>query len=70
MLMHLGLLTAQIDLEKPVREGLKPNQINDDTSDRHRHCLYEAVSSFLVWTYQVEKIPLRFFHGDKTSKSV
>lgn len=74
-LMHLESWAAQIDIEKLVREGLTANQLNDDAIGRHLDRLHEAgvhevVSSFLLRTYQVEKLPLRFFHGDTTSKSV
>ena len=74
-LMHLEGLAAQIDLEKLVREGISPSQLNDDAIGRHLDCLHEAcihelISSFLLQTYQHEKLPLRFFHGDTTSMSL
>ena len=74
-LMHLESWAAQIDLEKLVREGLTANQLNDDAIGRHLDRLHEAgihevVSSFLLRTYQTEKLPLCCFHGDTTSKSV
>lgn len=74
-LVHLESWAAQLDLEKLIREGLSAHQLNDDAIGRHLDRLHEAgiheiVSSFLVHTYQVEKLPLRFFHGDTTSKSV
>lgn len=57
-----------------MREGLTANQLNDDAIGRnldrlHEKAVHEVVSSFLLWTYQVEKLPLRCFHGDTTSKS-
>ena len=74
-LVHLESWAAQIDLEKLVREGLSPNQLNDDTIGRHLDRLHEAgvhevISSFLLRTYQHEQLPLRFFHGDTTSMSL
>lgn len=74
-LVHLEDWAAQIDLEKLVREGLSSNQLNDDAIGRHLDRLNEAgihelVSSFLLQTYQREKLPLRCFHGDTTSMSL
>lgn len=74
-LVHLESWAAQIDVEKLIREGLSPNQLNDDAIGRHLDRLHEAgiqelVSSFLLHTYQHEKLPLRYFHGDTTSMSL
>lgn len=74
-LVHLEAWAAQIDVEKLIREGLTAHQLNDDAIGRHLDRLHEAgiheiMSSFLLRTYQTEKLPLRFFHGDTTSKSV
>ena len=74
-LVHLEKWAAQMDLEKLVREGLSPSQLNDDAIGHHLDCLYEArihavVSAFLLRTYQHEQLPLRVFHGDTTSMSL
>ena len=74
-LVHLESWAAQIDIEKLVREGLSPHQLNDDAIGRHLDRLHEAgihevISSLLLRTYQHEQLPLRFFHGDTTSKSL
>lgn len=74
-LVHLESWAAQIDLEKLIREGVSPNQFNDDAIGRHLDRLHaagvhEVISAFLLHTYQHEQLPLRFFHGDTTSKSV
>lgn len=74
-LVHLEAWAGQLDLEKLIRPHLAAHQLNDDAVGRHLDRLYEAgmqevVSSFLLQTYQIEKLPLRLFHGDTTSKSV
>lgn len=74
-LVHLESWAAQIDLEKLIREGLTANQLNDDAIGRHLDRLqgagiHEIVSSFLLNTYRIEKLPIHCFHGDTTSKSL
>lgn len=74
-LVHLEKWAGQIDIEKLVREGLAPAQLNDDAIGRHLDRLYEAgvhglVSTFLLHTYQHEKLPLSMLHGDTTSMSL
>ena len=74
-LVHLEKWAGQIDLEKLVRAGLSLTQLNDDAIGRHLDRLYEAgirelVSTFLLRTYQHEKMPLNLFHGDTTSMSL
>jgi len=75
VLVHLEKWTKEIDIEKLIRTGLSPLQLNDDAIACHLDRLYEAgiheiVSTFLIQTYEREGIPLPVFHGDTTSMSV
>ncbi|MEG0260931.1 MAG: IS1634 family transposase [Lysinibacillus sp.] len=74
-IVNLEKWATRIDLEKLIRPGLEPSELNDDTIGRHFDRLYdtgihEVISTFLLQTYQQEKIPLNVFHGDTTSMSL
>lgn len=74
-IVNLEKWATSIDLEKNIRPGIKPSELNDDAIGRHFDRLYDAgiheiLSSFLLQTYQHEKMPLDLFHGDTTSMSL
>nr|WP_251037662.1 IS1634 family transposase [Paenibacillus albidus] len=73
--VHLERWAHTLDLDQLLRPGLQASWFNDDALGRHLDRQYEAdmhqiYSAFQLHVYQHERLPMRVFHSDTTSKSM